>query len=47
MEITFTEPHSLHINWNSLIPPMLNVWRDLRVTQSDDGTITVEVIEEN
>ena len=45
-KIVFNELHASHINWNSLIPEMLDVWRALKITKSDTGVVVVEVDEE-
>lgn len=49
MEKKYTIPqkHAQHINWNSIMPTMLNIWRRVRATETEDGDILVEVIEES
>lgn len=40
------QKHAQHINWNSIMPSMLNIWRRVRATETEDGDILVEVIDE-
>lgn len=44
-EYRFADDIGRHVNWNALLPEMLDVWRAVQVTKSDDGDIVVKVIE--
>lgn len=44
-EYTFIDKVGRLINWNALIPPMLDVWRAIQATKDNDGNIVVRVIE--
>lgn len=44
-EYRFTNELVRHINWNSLIPEMVDIWLAVRVVKQDDGGIVVSVDE--
>jgi hypothetical protein len=44
-EYRFMDDMGHFVNWNALLPSMLDVWRAVQVTKSDDGEIIIRVIE--
>lgn len=46
-QISIPAKHAEHINWNSIINPMLNVWQKVRVTQDEQGDVLVVVLEDD
>lgn len=45
-ELRFPEPFSKHIDWNTVIPDMVDVWLSVLVTKdSATGEIVVKVVE--